>query len=83
MLAGPTQPGPNPLGLCTTMILHERRAAAPAGFVRVEAAGAGEMLTLRVGLTSNNLSGVEEQLRSIATPGSSNFRQWLTMDEAG
>ncbi|KAJ6467885.1 family S53 protease-like protein [Mycena sanguinolenta] len=64
-----------------SMVLHERRAAAPAGFVRVGAAPASEMITLRVGLTSNNVAGLEAQLNSIATPGSSNFRQWLSMDD--
>ncbi|KAJ6480415.1 family S53 protease-like protein [Mycena sanguinolenta] len=64
-----------------SMILHEQRSTAPAGFVRVGAAPADEMLTLRVALTSNNISGLEEQLKSIATPGSSNFRQWLSMDD--
>ncbi|KAF7378231.1 Family S53 protease-like protein [Mycena sanguinolenta] len=65
----------------SSMVLHEQRDAAPAGFVRVGAAPASEMLTLRVALTSNNVAGLEQQLKSIATPGSSNFRQWLSMDE--
>ncbi|KAJ7266463.1 family S53 protease-like protein [Mycena haematopus] len=64
-----------------SMVLHEQRTAAPGGFVRVGAAPASEMITLRVALTSNNVAGLEEQLRSIATPGSSNFRQWLSMDD--
>ncbi|KAF7378256.1 Family S53 protease-like protein [Mycena sanguinolenta] len=62
-------------------VLHERRAAAPAGFARVGAAPASEMITLRIALASNNVTGLEDQLRSIATPGSSNFREWLSMDE--
>ncbi|KAF7360825.1 Family S53 protease-like protein [Mycena sanguinolenta] len=65
----------------TPMVLHEQRAESPAGFVRVGAAPASEMITLRVGLKSNNLAGLEEQLKSISTPGSSNFRQWLSMDD--
>ncbi|KAJ6467921.1 subtilisin-like protein [Mycena sanguinolenta] len=64
-----------------SMVLRERRAAAPAGFVRVGAVPASEMLTLRVALTSNNISGLEERLKSIATPGNSNFREWLSMDD--
>ncbi|KAJ6447828.1 subtilisin-like protein [Mycena sanguinolenta] len=64
-----------------SMVLHEHRDAAPAGFVRVGSAPASEMLTLRVALTSNNIAGLEEQLKSVATPGSSNFRQWLSMDD--
>ncbi|KAF7358166.1 Family S53 protease-like protein [Mycena venus] len=64
-----------------SMMLHERRTATPSGFIRVGAAPATEMITLRVALTSNNVAGLEEQLRSIVTPGSSNFRQWLSMDD--
>jgi tripeptidyl-peptidase-1 len=63
------------------MVLHERRAAVPSGFVRHGAAVANEMLTLRVALKSNNIGGLEEKLKSMATPGSSDFRQWLSMDE--
>ncbi|KAF7364427.1 Family S53 protease-like protein [Mycena sanguinolenta] len=65
-------------GSAASMVLHERRAAAPAGFVSVGAAPASEMITLRVALTSNNVAGLQDQLLSMATPGSSNYRQWLS-----
>ncbi|KAF7378162.1 Family S53 protease-like protein [Mycena sanguinolenta] len=64
-----------------SMVLHEKRTAAPTGFVRVGPAPASEMIRLRVALTSNNVAGLQEQLKSIATPGSSDFRQWLSMEE--
>ncbi|KAF8142598.1 family S53 protease-like protein [Mycena galopus ATCC 62051] len=64
-----------------SMVLLEQRAAAPSGFVRQGAAPANNTLTLRVALTSNNLAGLEEKLRSIATPGTSDFRQWLSREE--
>jgi tripeptidyl-peptidase-1 len=64
-----------------TMVLHESRAAAPSGFVSQGAAPADSMLTLRVALTSNNIAGLEDKLMSVSTPGSSEFRQWLSMDE--
>ncbi|KAJ7046119.1 subtilisin-like protein [Mycena alexandri] len=63
------------------MVVHESRRAAPAGFVKQGAAPANATITLRVGLASNNVGGLEERLMSIATPGSSEFRQWLSMDE--
>ncbi|KAF7368463.1 Family S53 protease-like protein [Mycena venus] len=63
------------------MVLHERRAAAPSGFVRHGAAPANEMITLRVALKSNDVGSLEEKLKSVAAPGSSDFRQWLSMDE--
>ncbi|KAF7361002.1 Family S53 protease-like protein [Mycena sanguinolenta] len=62
-------------------VLHGSRSAAPLGFVSQGAAPAGDMLTLRVALTSNNVAGLEEKLRSISTPGSPEFRQWLSKDE--
>ncbi|KAF7364420.1 Family S53 protease-like protein [Mycena sanguinolenta] len=61
---------------CTSDVLP-----LPAGFVSVGAAPASEMITLRVALTSNNVAGLQDQLLSIATPGSSNYRQWLSMDD--
>ncbi|KAJ7100399.1 family S53 protease-like protein [Mycena epipterygia] len=63
------------------MFVHESRSAAPAGFVSQGAAPGGEMITLRVALASNNVVGLEQKLMSISTPGSSEFRQWLSMDE--
>ncbi|KAJ6573405.1 family S53 protease-like protein [Mycena vulgaris] len=63
------------------MVVHERRPAPPAGFSSQGLAPATGMITLRVGLTSSNITGLEEKLASISTPGSSNFRQWLPMDE--
>ncbi|KAJ6534138.1 family S53 protease-like protein [Mycena capillaripes] len=64
-----------------SMVVHESRAAAPAGFVRRAVAPPNSMLTLCVALVSNNVSGLEDKLMSLSTPGSSNFRQWLSMDE--
>lgn len=72
------------LGIVTSagsMVLLEQRTAAPTGFVRQGAAPANNTLTLRVALTSNNVAGLQEKLRSIATPGTSDFRQWLSKDE--
>jgi tripeptidyl-peptidase-1 len=63
------------------MVVHESRTSVPAGFVSQGAAPANDMLTLRVALTSNNIAGLEEKLMSLSTPGSSEFRQWLSMEE--
>ncbi|KAJ7731324.1 family S53 protease-like protein [Mycena maculata] len=64
-----------------SMVLHESRAAAPSSFVSQGAAPADGMLTLRVALTSNNIAGLEAKLTSVSTPGSSEFRQWLSMEQ--
>ncbi|KAJ7137306.1 family S53 protease-like protein [Mycena filopes] len=63
------------------MVLHESRPAVPAGFLSHGAAPTDDMLTLRVALASNNIAGLEEKLTSLSTPGSSEFRQWLSMEE--
>ncbi|KAE9386233.1 family S53 protease-like protein [Gymnopus androsaceus JB14] len=63
------------------MVVHESRTSAPAGFVSQGIAPANDMLTLRVALTSNNIAGLEEKLMSLSTPGSLEFRQWLSMEE--
>ncbi|KAJ7458107.1 Pro-kumamolisin, activation domain-containing protein [Mycena latifolia] len=66
-----------------SMVLHERRATAPSGFVGHGAAPLERILTLRVGLASNNLVGLEEKLSSLSTPApaSPEFRRWLSMEE--
>ncbi|KAF7348010.1 Family S53 protease-like protein [Mycena sanguinolenta] len=63
------------------MVLHENRRGAPSGFISHGPAPADELLTLRVALTSNDISGLEKRLISASTPGSQNFRQWLSMEE--
>ncbi|KAJ7024070.1 family S53 protease-like protein [Mycena alexandri] len=63
------------------MVVHESRSAPPPGFVRQGVAPDNTMLTLRLALASNNVAGLEEKLMSLATPGSSEFRQWLSMEE--
>ncbi|KAJ6603478.1 subtilisin-like protein [Mycena vulgaris] len=64
-----------------SMIVHESRLAAPAAFTRQGPAPGTNNITLRVALASNNVAGLQEKLLSISTPGNSDFRQWLTMDE--
>jgi tripeptidyl-peptidase-1 len=64
-----------------TLNLHERRSAPPAGFTSQGFAPASEMLTLRVALASNNVAGLQDKLMSISSPGSSDFRQWLSMED--
>ncbi|KAF7346643.1 Family S53 protease-like protein [Mycena sanguinolenta] len=65
----------------SSLVVHERRSAAPAGFFSEGAAPLTDVLTLRFGLAPNNLSGLQEKLVSISTPGNSDFRQWLSKDE--
>ncbi|KAJ7349616.1 subtilisin-like protein [Mycena albidolilacea] len=63
------------------MIVHESRPAAPSGFVSQGAAPANNLLTLRFALAPNNLAGLQTKLASVSTPGSPEFRKWLSKDD--
>ncbi|KAF7335498.1 Family S53 protease-like protein [Mycena venus] len=63
------------------LVLHQSRSAAPARFISLGEAPATDLLTLRFGLTPNNVNGLHEKLVAISTPGSPDFRQWLSKDE--
>ncbi|KAJ7152457.1 family S53 protease-like protein [Mycena filopes] len=63
------------------MVVHENRSSPPSGFVSLGPAPNTEMLTLRVALASSNVAGLEQKLTSLATAGSTEFRQWLSMEE--
>ncbi|KAF8189515.1 family S53 protease-like protein [Mycena galopus ATCC 62051] len=64
-----------------SLVLHERRTTVPSGFVSLGAAPAEETLTLRVGLAANNLRGLQAKAAAVSTPGSPEFRQWISKDD--
>ncbi|KAF7295211.1 Family S53 protease-like protein [Mycena indigotica] len=64
-----------------SLVQHEHRKSAPPGFTNKGATADSHSLTLRFGLTSNNIPGLHDKLLSISTPGSPEFRKWLTQDE--
>ncbi|KAF8142408.1 family S53 protease-like protein [Mycena galopus ATCC 62051] len=61
--------------------LHHERTTVPRGFVSQGVAPADKMLTLRIALAANDLSGLEAKATSLSSPGSRDFRQWLSQDE--
>ena len=63
------------------MVVHDSRTAPPPGFVSQGAAPAGEMLTLRLAMTPNNIAGLEESLYAVSTPSSALYGQHLTKEE--
>ncbi|KAK6974929.1 family S53 protease-like protein [Favolaschia claudopus] len=65
----------------SSLVLHEHRARVPPGFTNKGRVFDGHMLTLRFALASNNIAGLQDKLLSISTPGSRDFRQWLSQDE--
>ncbi|CAK5271630.1 unnamed protein product [Mycena citricolor] len=64
-----------------TLVLHERRAVVPQGFVVSGSAPAEKILQLKLNLAQNNLEGLEAELLAAATPGSATYGQWLSKDE--
>jgi tripeptidyl-peptidase-1 len=58
--------------------LHDVRGTPPAGFTHMGAAPAGQPITLRVGLASSNMAGLEAKLQSISHPGSAEYGKWLS-----
>ncbi|KAF8169745.1 family S53 protease-like protein [Mycena galopus ATCC 62051] len=63
------------------MVVQHSRLSAPTGFVSQGAAPATEILNIRLALASNDLAGLQQKLVSVSSPGSSEFRQWLSKDE--
>jgi tripeptidyl-peptidase-1 len=63
------------------MVLHEHHASPPTGFKSQGPAPGSEIITLRVGLTSNNITGLQDKLLSVSMPGGSEFRQWLSIED--
>ncbi|KAJ7767728.1 subtilisin-like protein, partial [Mycena metata] len=63
------------------LVLHGSRSAPPAGFTSQGFAAPSDMLTLRVALVPNNIAGLQNKVMSVSSPGSSDFRQWLSMED--
>lgn len=67
--------------LARTLRVHERRTSLPSGFVQEGPAAPEDVLELRFALTNTDISGLEAALMDAATPGSANFRQWLSKEQ--
>jgi hypothetical protein len=61
----------------TKLVPHESRGDVPNGWARKGAAHDSTKITMKIGLLSNAIDKLKEVLHKIATPGSSNFRQYL------
>ncbi|KAJ7023906.1 family S53 protease [Mycena alexandri] len=60
----------------------ERRDSPPSGFSRVGPSPPDTVLSLRLALTPNNLSGLQERVYDVSTPGNSRYGQYLSKEEA-
>ncbi|KAJ7699851.1 peptidase S8/S53 domain-containing protein, partial [Mycena metata] len=63
------------------LILHEKRDAAPAGFVLSRSAPSDTMLDLRMALKQSDIAGLEQALHAVSTPGNPAYGKHLTSEE--
>ncbi len=67
------------------MAVHEQISGVPVGFATAKASAdfSEDTITLRIALAQNDMTGLEEALYSVSTPGSSAYGQYLSKAEVG
>ncbi|TFY50573.1 hypothetical protein EVG20_g11444, partial [Dentipellis fragilis] len=63
------------------MRVHERRDEVPSGFVAEGPAPADQVLNLRISLTQNDPTGLEDALYATRTPGAGQYGQNLSKEQ--
>lgn len=63
------------------LVVHESRSSVPNGFIDNGPASGNQILTLRAALVQSNVSGLEQQLYAVSTPGNELYGQHLTKKE--
>ncbi|KAK7042000.1 family S53 protease-like protein [Favolaschia claudopus] len=66
---------------CSPLVTHETRRDVPPGFTSKGPAPESDSLTMQFGLAARDVSGLEEKLKAISTPGRPDFRKWLSKEE--
>ncbi|KAJ6469148.1 family S53 protease [Mycena vitilis] len=61
--------------------LQARLERVPRGFVSLGEASFSQPITLTLALASNNVTGLEQELYAVSTPGSSRYGQYLSRDQ--
>ncbi|KAJ7765700.1 subtilisin-like protein [Mycena metata] len=64
-----------------TLVVHDRRAAAPAGFVQSGPAPAERILNLRINLAQSDMAGLESALNAASFPDSPLYGEWLSKEQ--
>jgi hypothetical protein len=59
-------------------VLHDSRAAPPAGYVHEGAAPLDHNITFRIALAWGDAAGLEATLWNISHPASARYGQWLS-----
>lgn len=65
----------------SNLVVHESIQSVPNGFTRVASAPANQTLNLRLAPTNTNMTGLEELLYAVSTPGSPLYGQHLSKEE--
>lgn len=63
------------------MAVHDQRASIPNTFTLAGGADSEATLDFRIGLTPNNINGLETALYAVSEPDSALYGQHLTLDE--
>ncbi|KAI0356264.1 family S53 protease-like protein [Trametes cingulata] len=61
--------------------VHDSRSAAPSGYIANGAPHPDTVLNLRIALKQSDPSGLVDKLYDVSTPGSANYRQYLSKAE--
>lgn len=64
-----------------THVVHERRDAAPPGWVTSHRLSSNSVLPMRIGLAQSNLENIEDYLMEVSAPDSTKWGQHWTNDE--
>ncbi len=65
------------------MAVHESRQSVPLGFTQDGPANDSTVLTLRLALVQSNITGLEQELYAVSTPGSDRYGQFLSQEQVG
>ena len=71
--------GPTPR---SGMVVRASKPAVPAGFEKLAAAPANQIIPLRIALVQNNIAGLEQALYDVSTPSSAKYGKHLSREEA-
>jgi tripeptidyl-peptidase-1 len=59
----------------------EKRDNPPDGFSRIGSSPADKILSLRLALAQNDISGLHDTVYDVSTPGNSRYGQYLSQEE--
>ena len=67
--------------IARSMRVHDKRTEAPSAFAAKGAASPDTMLNLRIQLAQTDITGLEDALMAVSTPGNALYGQHLTKEE--